>query len=150
MKVEAVRTALICERMKGGDWNCSQCGDSCDCPNADRIIDGFASEILVAVKGDIADAVASRDAEIARLKACRDGSCESFQLGAEPCAGCHVQTAVDEIESLRSIIRELLPRIPSGAAIPCDGCDENCKYYGDECSVRKLQSLLQKANEVLK
>lgn len=35
----------ILKRMKTGDYNCSQCGDMCDCPNTDKIIKRFAREI---------------------------------------------------------------------------------------------------------
>lgn len=66
-----------------------------------------ANESLAADNTRLRDELKKKDAEIARLKACRDGECERIRLGAEPCAGCHVQVANDEIASLRALVNEL-------------------------------------------
>lgn len=68
--------AEIMNKVHSGDYGCSKCGDSCDCPNADKIIAGIAErfdaahryemDALVAHLGG--DALAAKDAVIAELR----------------------------------------------------------------------------------
>ena len=86
-------------------------------------------------------------AEIARLKACRDGDCERIHLGAEPCKGCHVQIAQDENEKLRALVKELADALDN---YPCHNCkhgSERCEWCG---TVHELDALVAKAREVVK
>lgn len=48
---------------ENGDWNCSRCGDQCDCPNTENIIKALASDIRVAHNREIT----AKDAEISSL-----------------------------------------------------------------------------------
>lgn len=91
-----------------------------------------------------------KDAEIAQLKACRNGDCDRFRLGAEPCTGCHIQTAIDKINSLQSLVKELADTLQKH--LRCSGDCEGCmltklKY---ECKTKSDYELVRKAREVCK
>lgn len=93
--------------------------------------------------------VAAHKREIAQLKACRDGDCDRFRLGAEPCPGCHIQTAIDKIDSLQSLVKVLADTLQKH--LRCSGDCEGCmltklKY---ECKTKSDYELVRKAREVL-
>lgn len=96
------------------------------------------------------DEVAAKDAEIEKLKACRDGECERIRLGAEPCEGCHVQVANDEIAALRALVKELneclreaVIEVCHGHA--CCGTEYECNGVDGDCFVKRWRAALAKA-----
>ena len=70
------------------------------------------------------DELAAKDAEIAQLKACRNGDCNRLRLGVEPCPGCHIQTNINKIESLKSLVKELTDALQNHfrCSGDCEGC----------------------------
>lgn len=94
--------------------------------------------------------VAAKDAEIAKLKACRDGECERIRLGAEPCAGCHVQVANDEVASLRALLKELNECLREAVIEVCHdhaccGMEYECNGVDGDCFVKSWRAALAKA-----
>ena len=94
-------------------------------------------EAVIAAKERI---IAANDAEIARLKACRDGECERIKLGAEPCEGCHWQKSADAYDKLRALVKEL-----------ADALDNACNDLAEYTMVDDgIDALIAKAREVCK
>ena len=98
--------------------------------------------------------IAAKDAEIERLKACRDGYCERIRLGAEPCKGCHVRIAQDEIAKLRALVGKLADAASDNMTAQCLHCDlQYACHEGEDgivapcSSVIKLREALKKARE---
>lgn len=96
------------------------------------------------------DELAAKDAEIAKLKACRDGDCERIRLGAEPCEGCHVQVARDEIARLRALVKDMadILKITSKNYFECE--DRICILCGKKCGRNEAFRLINEAREVCK
>lgn len=53
MANENMTVEQVLSRAESGDWNCSRCGDQCDCPNTENIIKALASDIRVAHNREI-------------------------------------------------------------------------------------------------
>ena len=93
--------------------------------------------------------IAAKDAEIAQIKACLNGDCNRFRLGAEPCPGCHIQTNIAKIDSLKSLVKELTDTLQKHFRCSgyCDGCMLTKLKY--ECKTKSDYELVRKALEVL-
>ena len=106
-----------------------------------------ANESLAADNTRLRDELAAKDAEIAQIKACLNGDCNRLRLGAEPCPGCHIQTNIDKIDSLQSLVKEMADALDN---YPCHNCkhgSERCEWCG---TVKELDALVAKAREDVK
>lgn len=117
----------------------------CELPSETQI-EEFADEFVAAHKREIAD----KDAEIAQIKACLNGDCNRFRLGAEPCHGCLIQTNIDKIDSLQSLVKELTDTLQKHFRCSgyCDGCMLTKLKY--ECKTKSDYELVRKAREAVK
>lgn len=79
----------ILKRMKTGDYNCSQCGDMCDCPKTDKIIKRFAREIDAAHLSETRELV-SENRELIGLANELAKSIEKLIECSGNCANCSV------------------------------------------------------------
>ena len=106
---------------------------------------------VAALLGRAANEIEAKDAEIAQIKACLNGDCNRFRLGADPCPGCHIQTNIDKIDSLKSLVKELTDALDGFRDAPCDSCMLNWCPGIEKCKETKGTVLLvAKAREVVK
>lgn len=78
----------ILRDMRSGSWGCSKCGDACDCPNAEQIVNGFADRIEAAYNTKEEYALFSKPHK--KSPWCFDGNTHSLEV-ARITAACRME-----------------------------------------------------------
>lgn len=167
MPSENITVEQVLSRAESGDWNCSRCGDQCDCPNTENIIKALASDIRDAHKREIAekegerkgllkaneslaadntrlrDELKKKDAKIEQLEekvVMRDCHCED--------ADSERMEAEDIANNLRALVKDLVDVAERFVSCKATECETVCGVDA-KCIHKKTIELVAKAREMI-